>query len=609
MINTIAGNGTAAFSGDGAPANLAEVNTPYGVAADAAGNVYIADYGNNRIRKIDASGIISTIAGTGTPGFFGDGGAATAAQLYGPRGIAVDAAGNVFFSDYANNRIRKISTSGVITTVAGNGMPGFGGDTGPATNAKLNFAWGVAVDVTGNLYIADQLNCRIRKVNTSGTISTIGGTGIAFFYGDGGQATSAGIQYPLGVAVDAAGNVYVADNGDNRIRVINPSGIITTIAGSATYGFSGDGGPSTLAKLYYPQGIAVDGTGNVYICDLNNNRIRMINTSGIINSIVGDGTAAFSGDGGPAVLAEINQSTGVAIDPAGNIYIADNNNNRIRVIRVVSHAPYFTKGHHIDVSYCFQEGIGIDSLLKVFDIDTGQTETWSIVTPAVHGALTIGYSTLSTGSILTPSGLLYTAAGAYTGVDSFRIRVTDGLYSDTTTIYLTILPQPDAGVITGPDSVCIGDSIQLADVAPGGTWGSDNTGISTVSTTGKVTGIAAGTNFITYTVTNICGTQTAPFPMLVTVDCHTAVNTLPRSDRQMHVFPNPGSGSLTIELKLTEKEKIHFVINNSLGVPVKEFDAESDKNIDLQMNMPSGVYYISATCGSEHWNEKIIIAR
>ncbi len=252
VISTIAGTGTPGYTGDMGLATTAQIHTPHGVAADAAGNVYFTDYGNHRIRKIDVSGNIRTIAGSGAPGFSGDGGPATAADLYSPRGIAVDATGNVYFSDYVNHRIRKVTPAGIISTVAGNGVPGFGGDSGPATAAMLKYAWGIAVDGSGNLYIADQNNCRVRKVSATGTISTIAGNGTCFIGGDGGPASAAAVQYPLGVACDAAGNVYIADYGNNRIRKINPAGIITTVAGSAVFGFSGDGGPSTASQLYYP---------------------------------------------------------------------------------------------------------------------------------------------------------------------------------------------------------------------------------------------------------------------------------------------------------------------------------------------------------------------
>ncbi|NCX95569.1 MAG: hypothetical protein EBX41_04010, partial [Chitinophagia bacterium] len=282
IITTIAGNGSGGYSGDGGAATAASLNEPKGVAVDASANVYIADCFNNRIRKVNTSGIISTIAGNGSAGYSGDGGAATAASLSLPKGVAVDASGNVYFPDQNNNRIRKVNTSGVISTIAGNGSLGYSGDGGAATAASLSGPYGVAVDASGNVYIADCFNNRIRKVNTSGVISTIAGngyhdsTGRGGYGGDGGAATAASLNYPIGVAVDASGNVYIADYNNKRIRKVNTSGIISTIAGNGSPGYSGDGGAATAASFNYSEGVAVDASGNVYIADSYDNRIRKV---------------------------------------------------------------------------------------------------------------------------------------------------------------------------------------------------------------------------------------------------------------------------------------------------------------------------------------------
>jgi uncharacterized protein (TIGR03437 family) len=313
-INTFAGNGTFGYSGDNGPATSAQLNQPWGVAVDAAGNVYIADTVNNRIRKV-ANGVISTVAGNGTLGYSGDDGPATSAQLSWPGGVAVDSAGNLYVADQNNFRIRKVS-NGVITTVAGNGMPGYSGDNGPATSAKLYGPVGVAVDSAGNLYIADQPNNRIRKVS-NGVITTVAGNGPDLYgnggySGDNGPATSARLNWPEGVAVDFAGNLFIADYRNNRIRKVS-NGVITT-------------------AIYwdYPQGVGVDAAGNLFIAD-NYGRISKL-SNGVITTVAGTGTQGFSGDNGPATGAQLSSPVGVAVEAAGNVYVADFGNNRIRVL-------------------------------------------------------------------------------------------------------------------------------------------------------------------------------------------------------------------------------------------------------------------------------------
>ncbi|MFI5112212.1 MAG: choice-of-anchor D domain-containing protein [Terriglobales bacterium] len=334
VITTVAGNGSYSYSGDNGPATIAGLYIPLGVAVDSAGNLYIADLSNNRIRKVDTSGTITTVAGggSGCPGqtdSVGDGCPATSAALNDPAGVAVDSAGNLYIAE-ENNRIRKVDASGTITTVAGNGTAGYSGDGGPATSAKLSYPYGVAVDRAGNLYIADVYNNRVRKVDASGIITTVAGNGTGGYSGDGGPAISAEL-YPQGVAVDSAGNLYIGDS-NNLIRKVDASGVITTVAGNGTPGYSGDNGPATSAQLYDPYGVAVDSAGNLYIADQRNQRIRKVDASGTITTVAGDGTEGYGGDNGPATSAELDYPHGVAVDSAGNLYIADAFNNRIRKV-------------------------------------------------------------------------------------------------------------------------------------------------------------------------------------------------------------------------------------------------------------------------------------
>lgn len=330
IITTIGGNGTAGYSGDGGPATAAQIST-IGIATDTAGNVFTTEYHIDRVRKISTAGTISTFAGTGVGGYAGDGGPATSAQMVDPTGAAVDRAGNLYIAECNNHIVRKVSATGIISTVAGNLSIGSSGDGGPATAASLYRASDVAVDTSGNLYIADYSSNNIRKVNTAGIISTYAGTGTAGFSGDGGPATAAEVNWPYYVATDLAGNVYFSDRGNNRVRKINTAGIITTIAGTGTAGFSGDGGSATAAMLDGPGGMAFDKDGNFYFCDQNNNRIRKIDAAGIISTIAGSGTAAFSGDGGPATAAALNQPASIAIT-GGTLFISDQGNARIRKI-------------------------------------------------------------------------------------------------------------------------------------------------------------------------------------------------------------------------------------------------------------------------------------
>ena len=342
IITTVVGNGTAGYSGDGGQATNAEINNSIGVAFDAYRNMYIADNRYNRIRKIDSAGIITTIVGIGTPGYSGDGGQATIAEIYQPYAIIFDMVGNLYFSDLGNNVIRKVNTAGIITTVAGIGTVGYSGDGGQATAAELNSPNGVEVDAFGNLYIADENNNVVRKVNTVGIITTFAGngfnanTGNGGYSGDGGQATLAELFLPIGLNFDVLGNLFIAEVGNNIIRKVSTTGIISTVAGTGTYGFSGDGGQATNAKLHTPNDMTFDQFGNMYIADASNNRIRKINTGGIIVTIVGNGTNGYSGDGGLAINAKLNTPVWVCLDALDNLYFSDIGNERIRKVTNVA---------------------------------------------------------------------------------------------------------------------------------------------------------------------------------------------------------------------------------------------------------------------------------
>jgi uncharacterized protein (TIGR03437 family) len=319
-ISTIAGSGKLQFSGAGALATSVQLVEPEFVAADTAGNVFVSDAYYHQVFSIAANGTIKLVAGTGTAGFSGDGGQAASAQLNSPSGLAADSAGDLYIADTGNSRVRRVTPGGIITTIAGNGQTGLSGDGGKATSAALGGAFGLALDTAGNLYISQGTQNVVRVMNAAGAINAFAGNGKVGFGGDGGQAANAMFFEPDGLAVDGAGNVYVADRYNNRIRRINPQGVISTVAGSAKSGRSGDGGQATLATLYGPVGVAVAPDGTLYIADTLNFLIRAVNlTSGIIRAAAGGGNSFLDG---PASAALLEDPYGLAVDNQGNVIVA-----------------------------------------------------------------------------------------------------------------------------------------------------------------------------------------------------------------------------------------------------------------------------------------------
>jgi uncharacterized protein (TIGR03437 family) len=339
IITTVAGTGAAGLSGDGGSATSAALNQPGGVALDASGDLFIADTTNNRIQEVSGA-IVTTVVGTG--------GLAASPALAQPSGVFVDGSGNLFIADTANHQIREVPAGGKVTTIAGGGSYGYYGDGGPATSATLYNPTGVFVDASGNVFVADTFNYVIREFTVGGNITTVAGNNAlpAGYSGDNGPAISAQLNNPTGVFGDASGNIFIADSGNNRIRKFTVGGNITTIAGNGTEGFSGDGGPATAAKLYTPTGVFVDAYGNVFIADTTNNRVREFTVGGNITTVAGNGNNGFSGDNGLPTAASLSRPKGVAIDASGDIFIADTNNNRIREVSASTVPPpsIFTGG-------------------------------------------------------------------------------------------------------------------------------------------------------------------------------------------------------------------------------------------------------------------------
>jgi trimeric autotransporter adhesin len=329
-IYTFAGTGSPGFSGDGGSALSAQIANPVGIAIDLAGNFYFCDSGNKLIRKIDASGIITTIGGGGTSTV--EGVPATTAIFGSISAITVDALGTVYFTETAPDRVRKISPSGIVNTIAGSAAQGFSGDGGPAISATLYNPSGITVDAAGNIYISDSGNNRIRMINTAGIINTIAGIGTNGFSGDGGQASLAQLYSPAGIILGTSGKIIFADLSNHRIREINSSGIINTIAGNGSPGYSGDSGPATSAQLRNPLHLVLDVAGNLYFTESWFSIIRKVDNSNLISTASGSAGIGYAGDGGPASSAKLSGPAGIVMDASGNLYFADSGNHRIRII-------------------------------------------------------------------------------------------------------------------------------------------------------------------------------------------------------------------------------------------------------------------------------------
>ena len=375
-IVTIAGSSaTGSYGGDGGLADSALLHGPNGVAIDPFGNVFIEDFYNFRVRKVNAAGYISTFAGTGIAGYTGDLGLAPSAEIK-PNGVACDSVGNVYISDNSFGVVRKVAAgTNIITTIVGWGYTGFSGDSGLAVSATLNDPRGMCMDRTGNLYIADVNNHRIRRVDVNGYIWTFAGNGLPFYGGDGGYAINASLDSPMDVAVDKYNFIYIADYKNNVIRRVDTAGVITTVAGNTLAGYSGDGGSAVAAELNGPRGIAVDKNRFLYIADANNNVIRMVDTFGNITTVAGNGTAGFSGDHGIAIGANLFFPQSVKVDTVGDIYIADADNPRIRKVymetsglKAVSGAANLTAYPNPATDYVNIAGLKAGDRVTVYDV-------------------------------------------------------------------------------------------------------------------------------------------------------------------------------------------------------------------------------------------------
>jgi streptogramin lyase len=338
IITTLAGNGVTQYIGDGWPATAYSLAAPMGLCADQNGNIYEADFAESRIRKVNAQDTLFTIAGIGVPGYAGDGGPATLATFANPTGVVMDTAGNLFITEEYNNIVRKINrVTGQVSTVCGTGTGGYAGDGGPATAAMLDQPGGLCLDKAGNIYIADKNNNRIRKVDrTTGIISTYAGNGTFGYSGDGGAADATKLAFPRGVSIDTLGNIYIADFGNHRVRKVDAiSGNISTVAGTGSPGYAGNNGPAIAARLTDPHGVYVSRRGNLYIADYGNNVVRVVTPDGVMHTVAGSGLHGYSGDAGAALSATMQGPTAVCTDQLENLYIADWGNSAIRKVTPV----------------------------------------------------------------------------------------------------------------------------------------------------------------------------------------------------------------------------------------------------------------------------------
>ena len=517
VIDTVAGNGTGGFSGDGGPATSADLGAPVGVAIDSLGDIFIADAANNVIREV-SGGNINTVAGDNAlgAGFSGDTGIATQAQLSSPQMVALDGNNNLYIADQGNNRIREVS-HGNIDTIVGNGLIG---DNGPATGAQLGSPFGIGLDPAGNLYIADTMFSRVRKVTAAtGVITTVAGNGTSSnSLPNGSSATSVGLNFPNGVAADQNGNVYISDSFAFAILEVS-SGLISTFAGDGTGGYSGDGGPATQAEIGNPYGIATDSQGNVYISDnletdtSNANRVREI-TNGTIDTVAGNGQIGAMGDGGPATSAQLNFPSGLAVDSQGNLYIADLYNNEIRK---VSNGKIATVAGNSQLTMPFSgdggpatsaalnnpSGVAVDSSGNLYIADTGNNRIRMVSASngfitTIAGNGTLGYSgdygPATSAELNSPTDVAVNSAGSVLLTDySGRIRVLTR--AGSTCSYTGVPSALSVSAGGGSQNIAVGTPAfcpwtisglpsWIALTGPAATTGPGNAGLSVAANTG-----------------------------------------------------------------------------------------------------------------------------
>ena len=622
--------------------------TPMGLASDGHGNFYIADFNFNEILKRDPSGSVTVVAGNNTIGFSGDGGPATDAVLDGPTCIIFDKTGNLYFTDAFAQVVRKVDTAGIITTVAGIGDPfslgGYSGDDGPATSAQMSFPIAIAFDKTGNLFIADNNNNVIRKVDTNGIITTVvgymnsAGVGVAGYAGDGGPADSALLSGPMGIMFDPAGNMYITEVGNNIIRKVDTAGIISTFAGNTTSGYSGDGGPATDAELKFPENnAAFDSLGNIYFADAGNDVIRVISPAGIINTYAGNGTGGHSGDNGPAKFAQCSGPGQMSLDAAGNMYFAEGGNQDIRKISGISGTVFICTGDTSALQTIVSGGSWY-SLNSAITSVTASGVVTGVSAGNTHVGYVVGTDTASTQIVVSVAPY----AGVIMGADSICLAVTNDTLSDTTvggywsttgtninmfggstvfasaggidTVFYTVpytcgiatdsfvvnVVDANPCCISGSDTVCQGDTVILTHMGtPGGTWSIEDSTAATVLSPGVVKGLLPGEDFVIYTVDgHLPGcVLSSYFTLEVMPSSYCWPEGVPEThitNGAVNIFPDPATAMLNI----TSNEQIKdVVITNYLGQEVYR-NTFSGQQVGVDVSsLAAGVYVVRMNGG------------
>ena len=572
VIATVAGTGVAGYNGNGIAATSAEINADdNGPALDGAGNLYFADLYNYQVRKVTAAtGIITTVAGTGAAGYNGDNIAATSATVA-PESVAIDGAGNIYIADSGNNRIRKVTAAtGLITTIAGTGTGGYNGDNIAATSAEVSNPYEIAVDGLGNVFISDTGNHRIREVSAAtGIITTVAGTGTGGYSGDNGAATSAEIANPRGIAVDATDNLYIADYGNQRIRKVSNTGIITTVAGNGSGGYNGDDIVATSAELNTPLGVAVDAAGDLYIADAGNNRVReVIAATGIITTVAGNGTGGFSGDNGSATSAELNGDHTLVLDNAGDIYVTDSGNQRIRKVTVTAPPPFAfadTYVYSVSADSPKTETItNIGNAALTFEVPGIGTN------PSISSGFSIGNSSTCPQLSTLSSAVTLAAGASCTDLISFTPQVvgTIGGSTVTTDNTLNVANSTQSVGLSGTSLPLLTKTITFPQPATPVTAGSSATLAATASNgdpvTYSITSGAATINGSTITYTNTGtvtiaanSTETFDYAAAATVSDSVVVNAAASS----YTAPSENVGNTSA----TQTATVNFTTAGTLG--------------------------------------------